>query len=162
MDFLLYCIVNNLNDAKLYGRRGISTPIFRFAYHWLYKKQKKLSACMEAHGFEPMHDFEELRRLADEVISQGVKMGEGWLIPAEMAALAQSGTENIVCAQPFGCLPNHIAGKGAARRVKQLCPNANIVAVDFDPSASRVNQENRIKLMLATARENMAEKKKEG
>ncbi len=156
MDFILYCVVNNLNDAKLYGKRSISTLLFRLAYRFLYGKQKKINALMKKHGrFEPMHDFEELRRLADKVISQGVKMGEGWLIPAEMAALATSGTENIVCAQPFGCLPNHIAGKGAAKRVKELCPNANIVPVDFDPSATKVNQENRIKLMLANARENM-------
>ena len=81
-------------------------------------------------------------------------MGEGWLIPAEMAALTETGTQNIVCAQPFGCLPNHIAGKGAVRALKQLYENVNVVAVDYDPSATRVNQENRIKLMLATAREN--------
>ena len=82
-------------------------------------------------------------------------MGEGWLIPAEMAALAETGAGNIVCAQPFGCLPNHIAGKGATRVIKELYANANIVPVDYDPSATRVNQENRIKLMLATARENL-------
>ena len=109
--------------------------------------------------FEPLHDFEHLRRCADQVINQGVKMGEGWLIPAEMAALAETGTENIVCAQPFGCLPNHIAGKGAVRAVKMLHENVNIVPVDYDPSATRVNQENRIKLMLATARENMKNRK---
>lgn len=156
MDFILYCIVNNLNDAKFYGRKSLSTLVFRFAYRWAYKKQKKIIGLMEEHGrYEPLHDFEDLRKYADEVISQGVKMGEGWLIPAEMAALAQSGTENIVCAQPFGCLPNHIAGKGAVRSVKALCPEINIVSVDYDPSATRVNQENRIKLMLATARERM-------
>ena len=79
-------------------------------------------------------------------------MGEGWLIPAEMAALAASGTENIICTQPFGCLPNHIVAKGMARVIKQGFPNANIVAIDYDPGATKVNQENRIKLMLANAR----------
>ena len=83
-------------------------------------------------------------------------MGEGWLIPAEMAALAETGTDNIVCAQPFGCLPNHIAGKGTIRTLKRMYEHENIVAVDYDPSATKVNQENRIKLMLATARENLA------
>ena len=101
---------------------------------------------MEKTRFEPLHDFEHLRRCADKVINQGVKMGEGWLIPAEMTALAETGTENIVCAQPFGCLPNHIAGKGAVRAVKHLHPDVNIVPVDYDPSATRVNQENRINL----------------
>ena len=85
---------------------------------------------------------------------------EGWLIPAEMAALAETGTDNIVCAQPFGCLPNHIAGKGVARTLKNMYVNENIVPVDYDPSATRVNQENRIKLMLATARENLKNKQK--
>ena len=105
-----------------------------------------------------MHDLEHLRECADIVLNQGVKMGEGWLIPAEMAALAETGVPNVVCAQPFGCLPNHIAGKGAIRTLKNLYSDANIVAVDYDPSATKVNQENRIKLMLATAREMLNEK----
>ena len=155
MDFILYCVVNNLNDAKFYGRKGKATLLFKIAYHWLYARQKKIIAWTKKQGrFEPLHDFEHLRRCADKVIHQGVKMGEGWLIPAEMAALAETGTDNIVCAQPFGCLPNHIAGKGAVRALKALYENENIVPVDYDPSATRVNQENRIKLMLATAREN--------
>ncbi len=154
MDFILYCVINNLNDAKFYGRRNITTPVFRIAYKWLLAKQRKLIRLMKATRFEPVHDFEHLRRCADLVMNQGVKMGEGWLIPAEMAALAETGTENIVCAQPFGCLPNHIAGKGAVRTLKKLYEHENIVPVDYDPSATRVNQENRIKLMLATAREN--------
>ena len=96
---------------------------------------------MKKHGrYEPLHDFEHLRRCADKVINQGVKMGEGWLIPAEMAALAETGTD---------------AGKGAVRALKALYEHENIVPVDYDPSATRVNQENRIKLMLATARENL-------
>ncbi len=155
MDFLLYCVVNTLNDATFYGRKNMTSLLFRFVYHWAYGKQKKLIKRMQKSRFEPMHDFEHLRALADKVINQGVKMGEGWLIPAEMAALCESGTVNIVCAQPFGCLPNHIAGKGASRAVKDLFPDANIVPVDYDPSATKVNQENRIKLMLSVAKENM-------
>ena len=157
MDFILYCVINNVNDSKFYGIGKKSSFVFRIAYKWLYGKQKKMIALTKKHGvYEPVHDFEHLRRCADKVINQGVKMGEGWLIPAEMAALAETGTENIVCAQPFGCLPNHIAGKGAVRVLKKLYENENIVPVDYDPSATRVNQENRIKLMLATARENLA------
>ena len=82
-------------------------------------------------------------------------MGEGWLLTSEMLELAESGYPNIVCTQPFGCLPNHIVGKGMIRKVKELNPNANIVAIDYDPGATRVNQENRIKLMLAIANENL-------
>ena len=160
MDFILYCVINTVNDAKFYGQKKLMAVAFGIVYKWLYGKQKKIIRLMKKQGrFEPLHDFEHLRKCADQVINQGVKMGEGWLIPAEMAALAGSGTENIVCAQPFGCLPNHIAGKGAVRAVKMLYENVNIVPVDYDPSATRVNQENRIKLMLANARENMKNRK---
>lgn len=162
MDFILYCVINNVNDAKLYNKGKKTAWIFALVYRWMYGKQKKIIAMMKKQGrFEPLHDFEHLRKCADQVINQGVKMGEGWLIPAEMAALAESGTENIVCAQPFGCLPNHIAGKGASRAVKALYEKVNIVPIDYDPSATRVNQENRIKLMLATARENLRAKREE-
>ena len=82
-------------------------------------------------------------------------MGEGWLLTAEMIELVEGGYGNIVCAQPFGCLPNHIVAKGMARTIKNAYPNANIVAIDYDPGATRVNQENRIKLMLAVAKERL-------
>lgn len=155
MDFIMYCIVNILNDKKFYGHKNKTTILFAIVYKWLYGKQKKMIKWTKKYSrFEPLHDFEHLRECADRVINQGVKMGEGWLIPAEMAALCETGCGNIVCAQPFGCLPNHIAGKGASRAVKALYPKANIVPVDYDPSATKVNQENRIKLMLAAAREN--------
>ncbi len=160
MDFVMYCAVNNVNDAKLYNMKSAATPVFSLVYKYLRRVQRKIIRLTQKYGFEPLHDFEHLRRCADEVISQGVKMGEGWLIPAEMAALAETGTENIVCAQPFGCLPNHIAGKGTIRTLKQKYEYENIVAVDYDPSATKVNQENRIKLMIATARENYGRIKK--
>ena len=102
--------------------------------------------------FDPPHDFENLRARADQYINQGVSMGEGWLITAEMAALVESGTENIICTQPFGCLPNHIVAKGMMRVIKNAYPEANITAIDYDPGATRVNQENRVKLMLANAK----------
>lgn len=156
MDFVLYCIVNNINDGKFYGHKGIFYTVNKLLYRILHGMQKKVIREFKKEGsYEPIHDFEHLRSCADKVINQGVKMGEGWLIPAEMAALAETGTENIVCAQPFGCLPNHIAGKGAIRTLKKMYEYENIVAVDYDPSATKVNQENRIKLMLATARENI-------
>ena len=82
----------------------------------------------------------------------GVKMGEGWLLTAEMLEFIEMGVKNIVCAQPFGCLPNHIIAKGMIRKIKDNHPEANIIAVDYDPGASSVNQENRIRLMLENAR----------
>lgn len=156
MDFVLYCIINVVNDRKLYGHNAGTAFLYKLVYNVLHNKQKKIIKQFEKDGnFEPVHDFEHLRKCADKVLNQGVKMGEGWLIPAEMAALAETDVPNIVCAQPFGCLPNHIAGKGAIRTLKNLYADENIVAVDYDPSATKVNQENRIKLMLATAREQL-------
>ncbi len=156
IDFVLYCIVNVINDYKFYGHNKGTAFIYDKVYKLVHRMQKNIIRLFEEDGnFTPIHDFEHLRKCADKVLNQGVKMGEGWLIPAEMAALAETGVPNIVCAQPFGCLPNHIAGKGAIRTLKNLYPDENIVAVDYDPSATKVNQENRIKLMLATARENL-------
>lgn len=158
IDFILYCIVNVVNDYTLYGHDKWKARIYSLVYKVIHHMQKKIIKQFEKDGaFMPVHDFEELRHCADKVLNQGMKMGEGWLIPAEMAALAESGVKNIVCAQPFGCLPNHIAGKGAVRSLKNLYADENIVAVDYDPSATKVNQENRIKLMLATARENIGQ-----
>lgn len=156
MDFVLYCIINVVNDRRLYGHNALTAFIYKLVYKFLHGIQKNIiKQYLKDGNFEPVHDFEHLRKCADRVLNQGVKMGEGWLIPAEMAALAETQVPNIVCAQPFGCLPNHIAGKGAVRTLKNLYTDENIVAVDYDPSATKVNQENRIKLMLATARENL-------
>jgi len=85
-------------------------------------------------------------------------MGEGWLLTAEMLELNKLGYNNIICAQPFGCLPNHIVGKGMIRKIKNNHHDVNIVPIDYDPGATRVNQENRIKLMLAIAKEQLEEK----
>ena len=91
------------------------------------------------------------------VIGLGVKMGEGWLLTAEMLELYEKGVHNIVCTQPFGCLPNHICGKGMMKPIKDRHPDINIVAIDYDAGATRVNQVNRLKLMLANARLNERE-----
>ena len=152
MEFVLYWAVNKLTESELYHKNCSSVWIYKNIYHIFYHEQKKTAKLMEQYGFSPPHDFEKMRKMSQRYISQGVQMGEGWLIPAEMGALAESGTENIICVQPFGCLPNHIVAKGMHRAVKQYYPNANIIAVDYDPGATRVNQENRIKLMLANAK----------
>ncbi|SEK47566.1 Predicted nucleotide-binding protein, sugar kinase/HSP70/actin superfamily [Ruminococcus sp. YRD2003] len=155
LEFVMYCASGTFTDAEFYDNKSTQSRIYKLGYKLIYSKQKELIKMMKEQGsFEPLHDFEHLRHLADKYISQGVVMGEGWLIPAEMAALAQSGVDNIICTQPFGCLPNHIVAKGMSRAIKQDNPNANIVAIDYDPGATRVNQENRIKLMLANAKRN--------
>lgn len=153
LDFVLYCASDAVNDARLYDKRDKKSLMFSLGYDVLYKFQKQQIKVINEHGvFQPPHDFEHLRKCADKYINQGVKMGEGWLITAEMAALAETGTKNIICTQPFGCLPNHIVAKGMSRVIKNAYPEANIVAIDYDPGATKVNQENRIKLMLANAK----------
>ena len=114
-----------------------------------------MGAALKAGGYHAPAPFRELCGLPAGVIGMGNKMGEGWLLTAEMIELVQGGYENIVCAQPFGCLPNHICGKGMVSRIRALYPQANITPIDYDPSATRVNQENRIKLMLAVAKERL-------
>ena len=112
---------------------------------------------MKHTKFTPMKYFSHTKDLSEGILSHGTKMGEGWLLTAEMMELVEIGYDNIICTQPFGCLPNHICGKGVMKKIKSLHPDANIVAIDYDPSATKVNQENRIKLMLAIAREKIKE-----
>ncbi len=153
MEFVMYCLASAMETGRIYKFTDKKTLVSSLGYKLIYKIQKSIIKTIKEHGeFEPPHDFEHVRRLADKYISQGVNMGEGWLIPAEMAALAETGTENIICTQPFGCLPNHIVAKGMSRVIKEAYPGANIVAIDYDPGATKVNQENRIKLMLANAK----------
>lgn len=151
MDFVLYCITNRFVDKKLYGNNGFDVLIYKIFYKIILRLQHRSDKILRSYGFEGAPDFDELRKLGDKIINQGVKMGEGWLIPAEMAYMSERGTNNIVCAQPFGCLPNHIVGKGMVRKLREFYPDINIVAVDYDPGATKVNQENRIKLMLSLA-----------
>ena len=106
--------------------------------------------------FQAPTPFEHTTTLAKGILGIGAKMGEGWLLTSEMLELIESGCKNIVCTQPFGCLPNHICGKGMMKPIKERHPDVNIVAIDYDASSPRVNQENRLKLMLSNARANLA------
>lgn len=153
LDFCLYCIYNQLMDHKLYGRPGpIKTWVFEQVFRMLTKKQEDMIVAIEQNGeFQAGGYFPHTVNLVRGYIGHGVKMGEGWLLTAEMLELIESGVSNIVCTQPFGCLPNHIVGKGMTRLIKERNPKSNIVAVDYDPGATKINQENRIKLMLANA-----------
>ena len=153
LDFFLYGIYNSLVDHKLYHRNAKVYPLYKAVYRFLCKKKDDLSDVITQNSdFAGMTPFPHITHIADEAISNAVKMGEGWLLTAEMMELSESGCKNIVCTQPFGCLPNHICGKGMMKPIKELLPDTNIVAVDYDAGSSRVNQENRLKLMLANAR----------
>ena len=151
-NFLLYCVYDNLMDYKLYGKgKALYLPV-KIAYKILCHIQKTVIKLVDKDGrYNSDTPFEHIVELAEKYIGIGCKMGEGWLLPAEMLELADSGVCNIVCAQPFGCLPNHIVGKGMMNPIKQKNPNVNIVAIDYDASASEINQQNRIKLMIANA-----------
>lgn len=150
LDFCLYCVYNNLMDTKLLGRNKGQYLIWRIAYRFFLKKQKDLIEIIRQNSeFDPPTPFEHTVSLIKGYIGIGAKMGEGWLLTAEMLELADKGIKNIVCTQPFGCLPNHICGKGMMRPIKERNPDINIVAIDYDAGATAVNQENRIKLMLA-------------
>ena len=119
------------------------------------REEMMLAAIARYPQFHAPMPFEKMKKMAQGIISYGVKMGEGWLLTAEMVELVHAGFENIVCAQPFGCLPNHISGKGMINKIRTLYPSANITPIDYDPSATRVNQENRIRLMLSVAKERL-------
>jgi len=154
LDFCLYCIFNNLHDRTLFGGSWARHQVMRVAYNYMNGLKIAMNRAVNQHSdFVAPSSFNHVVKLAEGVIGHGCKMGEGWLLTAEMMELIELGYENIICVQPFGCLPNHIIGKGMSRKVKNLRESANIVPIDYDPGATRVNQENRIKLMLEIARE---------
>ena len=155
MGFVQYCCYNPSETARLYGGTFLEKNISAVLLKYIEGMEGVMIHALRENGFHAPLPFRELVKLADGIISTGDKMGEGWLLTAEMVELIRAGYENIVCAQPFGCLPNHICGKGMINKIRELYPQANITPIDYDPSATRVNQENRIKLMLAVARERL-------
>ena len=152
-DFLIFKIFNREVDVNIYGGKWIKKKVCQIFKGYVEHCQRDMiDALNNSHYFKAPGTFEDLHRLVHGYLGEGCKMGEGWLLTAEMLELIHSGTPNIVCAQPFGCLPNHIVGKGMVRRLKDDYPDSNIVAIDYDPSATKINQENRIKLMLANGK----------
>jgi predicted nucleotide-binding protein (sugar kinase/HSP70/actin superfamily) len=157
LDFVLYTVNAVPEKSRLYGGGAIKALTYETVSQYIQSMQNIMIEAIAAYPeFVAPSPFAHTKALTRGVISTGCDMGEGWLLTAEMVELIQKGYGNIVCTQPFGCLPNHICGKGMIRKIRQLDPRANIVPIDYDPSATRVNQENRIKLMLAVARENLA------
>ena len=158
MGFMLFKFDNRLEDIILYGGSRLKYTVVKGMMNSLLRmEQTMLDVLKEYPCFTAPSSYHELKGLVKNIIGYGNKMGEGWLLTAEMVELVEKGYGNIVCTQPFGCLPNHICGKGMVHRLHNLFPNANIVAVDYDPSATRVNQENRIKLMLSVANESLGQ-----
>ncbi|MNB72725.1 Activator of (R)-2-hydroxyglutaryl-CoA dehydratase [compost metagenome] len=154
MDFIFYCIYNPIYRAEQFGKSrklGVINPML-ISYLELYRKP--VTAALETLGLA--HRDKNIYRLAEKaerLVSVGNQMGEGWFLTAEMMDLLDHGTPNIVCIQPFACLPNHITGRGTIKGLKELYPAANIAAIDYDAGVSVVNQTNRIKLMMSIARD---------
>lgn len=155
-DFILYCCYNTNFKADYLGEsdktRKLNNLLIKFI-EWMRKDARK--ALVESKHFEPTAYIWDLADKASEIVSIGNQTGEGWFLTGEMLELIEQGAPNIVCTQPFACLPNHIVGKGVIKELRRKHPESNIVAIDYDPGASEVNQLNRIKLMLSTAQKNL-------
>lgn len=156
IDFFAYGFYNNHYKAKYLGEAKSGHIIADAAITLINKLRKPATKALEkSKRFDPPIPIDSVAELAKPILSIGNQYGEGWFLTGEMAELLVSGVPNIVCIQPFGCLPNHVVGKGVIKELKRVYPYANITAVDYDSGASEVNQLNRIKLMLGSARKNI-------
>ena len=154
MDFMNYSLYNGTYKKKFLSAKS---DLAARAGVWAIRQLRKpaLDALEKSKRFEAPMPIEQVADLAKPFLSIGNQYGEGWFLTGEMVELIRTGAPNIVCIQPFACLPNHVVGKGVIKVLKKEYPQANIVAVDYDPGASEVNQLNRIKLMLSSAQKNM-------
>ncbi len=159
LDFFLYCFYNTNFKAEKLGMKSSTARLGNagIALFEYVRKAARTEFEKSRHFDAPAH-IDTLAGMADSFVSLGNQTGEGWFLTGEMLELIHNGVNNIVCAQPFGCLPNHIVGKGVIKELRRQYPESNIIAVDYDPGASEVNQLNRIKLMLSTAEKNLQDK----
>ena len=159
LDFLLYSFYNSNFKYEKLGKSKKGQILGNAGIAFLEAIRKTASDELKASKrFDPPANIRDLAKYAEPIVSIGNQTGEGWFLTGEMMELIHNGAPNIVCTQPFGCLPNHIVGKGVIKELRHQHPEANIVAIDYDPGASEVNQVNRIKLMLATANKNLHKK----
>ena len=153
MDFLNYCIYNNDYKHEFLGEGWGAAATARIGVNVIRAlRAPAIKALKQSKRFEPPAPIEQIAKMAKPFLSIGNQSGEGWFLTGEMVELLNSGTPNIICIQPFACLPNHVVGKGVIKALRKAFPCANIAAVDYDPGASEVNQLNRIKLMLSVAK----------
>lgn len=156
LDFFMYCSYNENFKARYLGHKKSSAMKNNLMIKLLgFSRKHMVNALKASKRFDPPTNIQALANYASPIVSLGNQTGEGWFLTGEMVELIHSGVKNIVCTQPFGCLPNHVVGKGVIKELRLQYPDSNIVAVDYDPGASEVNQLNRIKLMLATAEKNL-------
>ncbi len=157
MGFMLYCFYNQVYKAEFLGTSKKTAFGMTVAIHAIEDILLKpiYKAYAASKHFEAPASIYTLVEYAKPIVNIGNQTGEGWFLTGEMIELIKSGVPNVICIQPFGCLPNHVVGKGVAKKIRELHPEANIAAIDYDPGASEVNQLNRIKLLLAGAQKNL-------
>ena len=157
IDFMLYCFYNQIYKAEHLGTSKKTAKISALGI-WAIEhilRGSAVKAFEESKHFDAPTSIYKIVSYAEPIVSIGNQTGEGWFLTGEMVELIKEGVPNIVCTQPFGCLPNHVVGKGVIKALRKAYPSSNIVAIDYDPGASEVNQLNRIKLMLSTAQKNL-------
>ena len=157
IDFMLYCFYNQVYKADHLGMSKKTARLSKLGIWGIEKVLRKtaVNEFKKSKHFAPPTPIREIAGFAEPIVSIGNQTGEGWFLTGEMVELIHDGVPNIVCTQPFGCLPNHVVGKGVIKALRKAYPESNIVAIDYDPGASEVNQLNRIKLMLSTAQKNL-------
>ncbi len=156
LDFLFYCFYNSNFKAQELGMKKSSAALSNAGIKLLqFIRSTSVREFKKSRHFTAPANIRDLAEYAKPIVSLGNQTGEGWFLTGEMLELIHSGVNNIVCTQPFGCLPNHVVGKGVIKELRRQYPLSNIVAIDYDPGASEVNQLNRIKLMLSTAQKNL-------
>ncbi len=158
LDFMLYCFYNQIYKADALGTSKKAAFLSKLGIDALeFLRRSASKAFAKSKHFTPPTSIYKTVEYAKPIVSIGNQTGEGWFLTGEMVELIHEGVDNIVCTQPFACLPNHVVGKGVIKELRRLYPLSNIVAIDYDPGASEVNQLNRIKLMLSTAQKNLKE-----
>ncbi len=156
LDFMLYCFYNQIYKADELGTSKKAAFISKLGIDALeFLRSSAVKAFSKSKHFTPPVSIYQTVEYAKPIVSIGNQTGEGWFLTGEMVELIHNDVNNIVCTQPFACLPNHVVGKGVIKELRRQYPLSNIVAIDYDPGASEVNQLNRIKLMLSTAQKNM-------
>ena len=152
LDFMHYCFYNQIYKAEHLGTSKKTARKAKLGIWGInFLRKAAADAMKKSKHFDPPANIYDLVEYAKPIVSIGNQTGEGWFLTGEMMELIHSGVNNIVCTQPFGCLPNHIVGKGVIKELRRQYPESNVVAIDYDPGASEVNQLNRIKLMLGSA-----------
>ena len=155
MGFVKYCVYNGIVKEKLLKLSKLGSFVRKKILQVIDLYEKPVKKLLKGTRYRGTTNIYELANNVEGIISTGNQTGEGWFLTAEMVELIKDGIPNIVCVQPFACLPNHIVGKSVIKKIRTIYKDSNIVAIDYDPGSSHTNQINRIKLMLTVAKENI-------